>query len=185
MDDSMIIKMLHDRNEQALSAIRAEYGALCLALCQRLLGSSADAEECLNDVLMEVWQSVPPQQPKNLRAYLVAAARRRAVDRLRADTAAKRGGKQYQLALDELSDVLAAPERVEETADAHALSAAVQQFLRECSPGTRQMFMQRYYLAMPLQEIAQMRGMTSGAVKAQLRRTRTRLREYLQREGFL
>lgn len=185
MDDSTIIRMLHARDEAALHAIRETYGGLCQQLCMRLLGSRDDADECMNDLLMEVWRCIPPQNPKSLRAFLITVTRRIAIDRLRAENRLKRGGPQLAAALDELAEVLPAPDCVEENADANALTAAVNAFLRGITPAARQLFMQRYFLALPVKEIAAQHGMTQGAVKASLHRTREGLRVYLQKEGFL
>lgn len=73
-EDSIIISLLQKRDEQALEHIRAQYGALCYQIAYRMTGSRQDAEEVLNDLLLSVWDSIPPQQPDNLRAYLTALA---------------------------------------------------------------------------------------------------------------
>ena len=185
MDDRRIMELLHARDEKALQEIRAQYGTVCQQLCMRLLGDPADAEECLSDMLMEIWQCIPPQEPKSLRAFVLTVTRRIAIDRLRTENRIKRGGSQLTAALDELAEVLPSSERVEDQAEANALSEAVSGFLRGITPGARQIFMQRYFLAMPAREIAQKHGITQGAVKASLHRTREALREYLQKEGYL
>ncbi len=51
-----------------------------------------DCEECVNDVMLELWQSIPPAQPSDLRAYIAEIVRCRAIDKSRASNAWKRGG---------------------------------------------------------------------------------------------
>lgn len=184
-DESQIIQRLNARDEQALHEIREQYGKLCAALAFRMLGSREDAEECVNDMLLSVWNSIPPNLPVSLEAYLVTLVRRAAIDRLRTEHRQKRGGTQFAQALDELAEVLPANDHVENEVEQRELNRALQAFLETLTPETRHIFMQRYFMSLPVQEIASANGMTAGAVKMSLMRTRTKLREYLGKEGFL
>ena len=47
------------------------------------------------------------------------------------------------------------------------------------------MFLRRYWYAEPLADIAARYGMSEGAVKASLFRTRQKLRDHLEKEGLL
>ncbi|MBR3448801.1 MAG: sigma-70 family RNA polymerase sigma factor [Oscillospiraceae bacterium] len=183
-NDSRIIALLQKRDEQALNMIRAAYGKLCFRIAQRMLGNQEDAEECVNDMLLAVWQTVPPHQPESLEAYLVTLLRRSAMDRLRQRNSQKRGGRQLAAALDELSELLPARDNVELECSRRALTKA----LRKCIDGlpakAQRVFLQRYLLAMPLQEIAADNGMSLSAVKVLLHRTRKQMRDFLRKEGF-
>ena len=183
--DSRIIAMLADRDEQALQEIRSEYGKLCLKLAYRITGSQEDAEECLNDMLLAVWNSRQQIAPGDLKAYLVSLVRHAAMDKLKTRTRRKRGGKQFSMALDELADILPSGERVEQLAELHELTAALIEWLRGLPPQTRTLFLQRYYFSDSVQEIAAQNNMSISAVKMALMRARKKLRAYLEREGLL
>ena len=77
--DSRIIALLQKRDEQALQLIRAQYGKLCFQIAYRITGSREDAEECVSDLLMQVWNAVPPACPENLQAYLTSLVRRNSI----------------------------------------------------------------------------------------------------------
>ena len=62
-DDRTIIEQLYRRDESALQAVSARYGSLMLSLARQITGSEQDAEECVNDALLELWRSVPPASP--------------------------------------------------------------------------------------------------------------------------
>ncbi|MBR6420113.1 MAG: sigma-70 family RNA polymerase sigma factor [Oscillospiraceae bacterium] len=184
-DENRIIMLLQKRDEKALQEIRAAYGGLCYALAYRLLGSREDAEECVSDMLLAAWQTIPPQEPQSLEAYLVTLVRRAAMDRLRTETRQKRGGRQFTEALDELAEIPADSGSVEDAVDSRALGAAIRAFLAELPAEQRRIFMQRYYLSLPLKEIAEQCGCSQSAVKMSLHRTRRKLQAYLRKEGYL
>lgn len=182
--DEKLILLLQNRDETALDALRSAYGGVCLQIALRLLDSREDAEECVNDMLLDAWNAVPPHQPENLRAFLAVLVRRAAVSRLRKNTAQKRGGTQTALVLEELAEVLPADADVAAEAEQRELSAVLRRCLDTLPPKERQICMQRYFLAMPLQEIAEMHDMTEAAVKMLLHRTRVKLRTMLEKEGY-
>ncbi len=183
--DSEMILLLQMRNEQGIREIRDAYGKQCTALAYQILGSHEDAEECVSDALLTLWNSVPPQEPKHLLAYLYTLIRRDAIDRLKTANRVKRGGSSFTQALDELAEVLPSRDCVEDEIEQRELSRKVKAFLQTVSPAARRLFLQRYYLSMPIRDIAAENGMQVSAVKTSLMRTRRKLAENLEKEGLL
>ncbi|MEE3404595.1 MAG: sigma-70 family RNA polymerase sigma factor [Acutalibacteraceae bacterium] len=180
-----LIALLQKRDESVLQELRRIYGGLCFSLAYNMLGSREDAEECVNDMLLAVWNSVPPHDPVSLEAYLVTLVRRAAMDRLRSQTRQKRGGKQFAQALDELSEILPSDERVESEVEQRELARVLKAFLNTLPADTRHIFFLRYYMSAPVKQIASETGMQQSAVKMTLLRTRKKLKEYLEKEGML
>lgn len=60
MEDKEIIKLYFDRSEAALEKTAEKYGAFCHAVAKNILGSDADAEECVNDAYLVLWNKIPP-----------------------------------------------------------------------------------------------------------------------------
>lgn len=185
LNDAAIIAMLHKRDENALQEIRQAYGGLCFQTAYRILGSREDAEECVSDMLIDVWNRIPPDSSESLCPYLLALVRRSAVDCLRRMTSQKRGGTQYAAALDEIAEIIPSDERIESEVERREMLAAVTDFLRVLPEQQRQIFMLRYYAALPVREIAGKLGMTQNAVKLSLMRTRHKLRDYFGKKGLL
>ena len=184
-NDSMILSLLQKRDESALEQIRNDYGKLCGKIAGDILGSREDAEECVSDMLMKVWQTIPPKCPESLRAYLITLIRHLAIDRYHVQTAQKRGGTQFCEALDGLQESLASGENISAAVEKRELTAAVERFLDTLSPQTRKIFLRRYYMADPIRDIAAHYHMSVSAVKISLMRTRNKLNQYLKEEGFL
>ena len=69
-------------------------------------------------------------------------------------------------------------------AEAAAFSHVLSDFLRTESKDARQVFLQRYFECRPVAQIAGHFGFSESKVKSMLMRTRTRLAQYLIREGW-
>lgn len=184
-NDSMILSLLQKRDESALQQIRNDYGKLCGKIAEGILGCREDSEECISDMLMKVWQTIPPLYPVSLRAYLITLIRHLAIDRYHAQTAQKRGGTVFCEALDELQETLASNENVSAAVEKRELTRAVERFLDTLQPQTRKVFLRRYYMADSVRDIASHCGMSVSAVKISLMRTRNKLNHFLKEEGFL
>ena len=183
--DTEIISLLQKRDERAVTRLKDSYGTLCNSIAYDILGSREDAEECVSDAIWKLWNTIPPQKPDCLRAYLVTVVRSIALSRYRAEHADRRGGGQTAVVLDELADTLSAEDSVEQTVDALALKAVIERFLDTLTPDARTVFMQRYYLMAPVKTIAREQGMSTGKVKMLLMRTRKKLQIFLNKEGYL
>ena len=184
MDDSSIIALFFERSEQALSELSGKYGALLRKVTGNILADPLDAEEAVNDTLLAVWNAIPPEHPDSLPAYAVTVARRQALKRYRTNTAEKRNSF-YDAALDELSEFLSAPETVESAAAASELTAAVNAFLGSLPRGDRQLFVARYWLGLPVTELAARVSENPKRVSMRLFRLRTKLKKALRKEGLI
>ena len=185
MHENQIVALLQKRDERALAEIRNRYGSLCFRIAQQMLNSAEDAEECVNEMLLAVWNSVPPHTPRHLEAYLVTLIRRAATDRLRSESRLKRGGSQTAQTLDELAEIIPAQETVESEVDRHALTEALRSFLDKLPKKSKVIFMDRYYYASSVQTIAETHKMQVSAVNVLLHRIRKKLKKHLEKEGLI
>lgn len=184
MEEKEIVALLWQRDENGLREAETRFGRQCRALAENLLGSAADAEECWNDALLRAWNAIPPERPQHLRAYLLKLTRRLAIDRLRTNTAEKRGGGEFPLVLEELAECIPGGPGAEDAALTRALGEAVNRFLLTLPERERMIFVRRCFLVESNRHIARTLGMRENAVAVSLRRTRQKLRAYLEKEGF-
>ena len=70
MEDQLIIKLFFQRSENAIEELAQKYGKLCNAISINILKNKEDAEECVNDTWLAVWNTVPPKEPNPLQAYV-------------------------------------------------------------------------------------------------------------------
>ena len=184
MDDQEMIALFFRRDQDAIRAAREQYGGMCTALAHRILGSGEDAEECVSDALLSAWESIPPQRPRSLGAYLAALTRNQALDRLRRDSARKRGGGEAALALHELEESIPAPSSVEDAVESRMLAESLDRFLRSLPDRDRRAFLRRYWYLCPVKEVARLGGMSDSAAASLLRRLRKKLKQHLEKEGI-
>ena len=185
MDDGRITDLFWQRDEEALTQVERAYGTYLLSISRRILGSEEDARECVNDCLLEAWNSIPPHRPESLPNFLGRIARRRAIDRLRRRNALKRGGGEFVTAFEELEDTLASADTPESLFEKEQLAEAVRTFVRGMKQPDRDLFIRRYWFADPVREIAARTGLRENRVSVRLFRLREKLRKHLQKEGLL
>ncbi len=99
MEDNDIVALLWERQEPALAHLQDKYSTYLMQITRRIIIDEEDAKECVNDVWLKVWNSIPPGKPKHLAGYLAKIARNLALDKYRQHNAAKRGGDTWRLVL--------------------------------------------------------------------------------------
>lgn len=183
MDDKRIVKLFLERSEQAVDAAAKKYGKLCLHIARGIVETEADAAECVNDAYLALWNTIPPEQPKSLRAYLTRMLRNIAYDRRDRQTARKRDSR-LELSLQELEDVLPGSMGTEQMLESAVIRDAMNIFLQSLPKQDRFIFLRRYYYLDTCRQIARMTGMSESAVSTRLGRLRSKLKELLSKEGI-
>ena len=178
MDDKQIIRLFFQRSEQAIAELSRKYGALCFRIARNILNDHQDAEECVNDAYLGAWNSIPPQSPDPLRAYICRIVRNLALKKLRANTALKRGS-QFEVSLSELEACI--PDNaLDEQLAASELAAQINAFRSALPRDDRVMFVKRYWFSESLSEIADAFHITENNVSVRLSRIRRKLHKHLK-----
>lgn len=179
MDDPAIIELYFARSEQAIDETDKKYGKLCRSLASNILSSDEDAEECVSDAYLSVWNTIPPTRPNNFTAFLCRIVRNLSLKRLDYNTAQKRNGN-ATVPLSKLEEVLhTAPEP-----ELEELGELLSRFLRQEKADARNVFIRRYYLFDTVADIAERYSFSESKVKSMLYHTRNRLRAFLKKEGI-
>ena len=182
--DNQIISLLFDRDQRGLEEIRNKYSRLYGGILRGILEDPQDADECENDLLLALWDSIPPNSPENLMAYICRIARNLGIDRQRANRRKKRGGESGITAeLDDSVPDTLSPSFEDEERSA-AIRAVVDKFLLELDPTTRVLFLRRYYFFESCEQLAERFRMKRGTVSSKLHRARNQLKNALKKEGI-
>lgn len=179
MEDHLIIQLFFERSENAVLELSRKYGGLCRSIACKILNNREDAEECLNDALLAVWNAIPPERPDMLQPYICRIVRNLSLKKYHSNAAQKRN-RQYDVILEEIADCLDSGRSVEEEILARELAGELNAFLGTLNSRDRVMFMQRYWYCLSILEIAENLHMTQNAVRVRLHRIREKLKQYLK-----
>lgn len=183
MEDRQIIQLLFQRAETALEALAQTFGNRLFSMSRNILTDERDVQECVNDTYLAVWNTIPPQKPDPLWAYVCRIGKNIAYNRLRSNRAQKRCSE-YDLSLEELAAFLSL-EDLENKVEAKALGKAINLFLWSQSKENRVIFLRRYWFGDSVQDIARQMGLSEAAVSVRLNRIRGKLRDYLMKEDWI
>ena len=184
MDDKSIVDLFWQRNEQAIAKTAERYEPYLRSIAFRILGDPSDAEECVNDTYNAAWNSIPPHKPVTLSTYLGKLTRRISLKVLRSRSAQKRGNNEVALSLEELTECIPTGSCLDDAIEFKELVALINAFLASLPITERRVFILRYWHALPILSICKQLGYSKSKVESMLHRTRVKLKNQLEKEGY-
>lgn len=84
-DDATLLARVADGDEAALSELYDRFSGMLLGMARRVLGSTSDSEEVLQEVFLQVWRQAGRYDPSrsSVSTWLVLITRSRSIDLLR------------------------------------------------------------------------------------------------------
>lgn len=184
ISDNEIIVLFFNRSQEAIKELADKYGKMCVNFSYRILKNDCDAQECVNDSYLAVWNTVPPNKPNPLKTYLMKIVRNISLARYKSNTAQKRNSY-YDASLEELENVIFENDSVEIQAEKSELTEYINKFLATLSKEDRVIFLKRYWFCQAYSEIAALVNLSEKNVSVRLTRARKKLKKYLEKEGVL
>ena len=184
MKDSQIVELYHSRDEQAIEETKNKYQAYLYTIAYQILGDSCDSEEAVNDTYAELWNSIPPHNPNNLKTFSAKLIHHISVDRRRKQHAAKRVPSELTVSMSELEEAIGEYRAWDEENRAQELGRAINAYLHTLSARKQRIFVCRYYCSDPILQIANALGLSESSIKKELAAIRKGLKKYLEQEGF-
>ena len=184
MQDSEIVALYFKRDESALVQTANKYGDMCKAVSMRILNDSRDAEECVSDTYLAAWNSIPPEKPEILCAYLYKLVRNLSLHIYEARGAEKRRANAVASPISELDYCVSSDFDLHEAYEERELSHIVNRFLQSLKDEDRRIFLCRFFANMEYKEIAKKYGYTQSRVKMSVQRSKEKLKEQLINEGY-
>ena len=184
MDDNRIIELLFERAENALDEVSHKYSRLYKGIIREVLSDECDVEECENDVLMAVWNTIPPNRPDSLSPYVCKIARRIGINRFKYNTRQKRNTG-YIAMLSELDDCLPADEPIDDSNESsERIRSILSDFIRSLDPETEILFVRRYMYLESVTDLAKRFELDENRISVKLYRARKKLKKVLEKEGI-
>lgn len=177
MDEKKLLRMLKKQPDEALTAVLRKYGGLLNGIALGILHDPREAEECIADGLIRLWETADRvEKPERLKSYLCAIVRNGALDR-------RRKLLRYQEL--PLQQELMEDYGGEEIMDGVLLGQVLTQALETLGEPGRTIFVRRYYQEATVREIAEEQGLSERAVESCLYRGRKKLKGLLSEGGVL
>ncbi len=173
--NEQIIALLRAGEQQGLALLQQHYGAMVRYIVRGILPDARDAEECVSDVFLRVWErfSAFDETRGSFNAWLTAIARNAAVDYRR-----RRGEDEHEW--DGQAGASPSPEdELLRREQARLLHEAIARL----SPAEQQLFYRKYYYLQSNAQMAAELGLSERAVEGRLYRLRARLRRLMGGDG--
>lgn len=183
--DREIIGLFEGRDEEAIRAAERQYGPLCRRIAMNVVGDAQDAEECVSDTWLAVWNSIPPERPRSLTAFVCRITKNLAMNRLDYLRAEKRdrAASSSLDAMMELNDDPGFTDLHLEAVSEDARRKAINDFLSGLPKESRQIFLRRYWFGDSLSDLSALTGYSESKLKSMFHRMRKGLRQRLEEEG--
>ena len=182
MDDCKIIELFQDRSENAIKILKQKYSKIYLAIFRQLLNNSGDIEECENDLLLAIWNSIPPNKPNYLTAYVCKIARRIGINKFNHSIRQKRNNN-YTVSLSELEECI--PSKFNQfPSNESNLNEVLNNFIITLDEQTRVLFIRHYVYLEPIKDLSKRFDISENSISVKLFRARKKLQKELNKEGI-
>ena len=185
MDDLEIVEKYLKRDEDAIKDTMAKYERLCYSISYRILYDHEDVLECLNDICVKCWKSIPPTIPKSLKAYVSKLARNISLNYKEYNNAKKRCGSSVDVVYEEVEEWMDFGLRECSVETKVTLEQVLNTFLEALNKDDRIIFMKRFYYFYSIKEIASDLGCSQSRVKMSLSRSKRKCKKWLRKEGLV
>ncbi len=172
VDDGVLAARAADGDERAFAVLVRRHSGYLIGFATRLLGSRADADDCVQEALIVAWRRLPElRDPARVRSWISTIVARKATDRLRAAKPAT-----------PIED--AEPEAPQPTPDEFAVASSQLDMLRrvldELPVDQRTVWLLREVSGYGYDEIARELGVSLTAVRGRLARARATIYDRMQ-----
>lgn len=178
MEDNKIVALYNARDSNALHETNIKYGKLCYMVANDILHCREDSEECVNDTYLTAWNTIPPEQPKHLSAYLCCITRNLSLKKYEYAHAKKRNAD-LEISISELEEILTDRKDILHEIECRELGETINRFLRSLPIEERNVFIRRYWLFNSIKMIATDFSYSQSKIKSMLSRTRKKLGIFL------
>lgn len=180
IDDEQIIELYWQRNEIAIQETDKKYGQFLFRIAYNILHDRLDCEECQNDTYLDVWKAIPPTRPTVFPAFITKIMRRIALDRYKEKTAKRRIPSEYTVSMEDIKDTLHSNETVDSEYAVEELGKIISDYVRSLTDRQRYIFIDRFYLAEPVETIASDLAISVPTVYREIDKIKQGLKTYLK-----
>ncbi len=182
MEDAKIIELYNVRSELAVAETERKFGKMLFSIAMNILSNHEDSEETVNDTYGKAWNSIPPEKPDFLGAWLGKITRNLSISRWRKNKAQKRSG--IEIMLSELEECIPSASDIEAESENVEITEAINCWLGTLNKEERIYFIRRYWYGDSISELAEKIKIPPKKLSSKMFRLRKSLKEFLEKEGI-
>lgn len=169
-EDRELMEGLLRRLPDSLERLYRRYRAVLGSIIMQVVHNEAETEDVLQEVFLQVWNRADTYSPKKgkLLSWLCTLARRRAIDRLRQQSAYRRATDRYEVSCNHDDKELAEIRTVERDACRDDLRALLQKQIDALPSGQQEAIRMAFFESRSQREIAGLTGTPLGTVKTRI-----------------
>lgn len=174
--DKELARLIREGSEDAFENLVRLYGGLIKSIVHfHLKDISMYQEDCINDILFKIWQNIDrfDADKSTLKNWIGAIAKYRAIDYKRKFYRELSAGELNENIADEKGSLSLLKCEIEEE---------INSLLENLSDGDREIFVKRYIMDVPVEEIAASEGRTAAYIYNRLSKGRKKLRRLFVKE---
>lgn len=177
MQESEILELLKNQEEQGMEELLRHYGPLIRYVIKPILKSKQDAEDCLSESVMRIWENIHTYDERkgSFAAWVTAITRNTALNMVR---------RMNRHQADELEEEARSSELTpEERILLQERQYELKRALNTLSQKERTLFYRKYYYLQSTERIAAELGTTVRSVEGKLYRIKKKLRKMIGGDG--
>ena len=173
IDNDNFIDQLYMKNEDALMYVIDEYGGLIKTVIKKNMSClKLKQEECLNDVLLSIWEHIDSFQPDNnsFQNWIAAIAKYKSIDYMR-----KYKYESDKMVYDDIENYELQSEDRVEILD-NEISARMEELLSVLKPRDREILIRIYANEEPVEQVSQDLNIEKSVIYNRVSRAKKKLR---------
>jgi RNA polymerase sigma-70 factor, ECF subfamily len=181
-EDAALLQRIGRRDVAAFQEFYRKFSGLVFSSIHRVLNDHQDAEDIMQEVLVQIWQKAHLYEPSKGKplTWITTMARNRAIDRIRSKQRRSRLNDDF-----EQESKSTQPEFDQDTSDlvgTRESDRVVKKAVMELTPDQREAIQLAYFEGLTQSEIADKLREPLGTVKARIRRGVQRLEQVMKRK---
>lgn len=174
-EDTALLQRIADKDSASFQQLYRKYGGLLFTAISQVLNDHHDAEDVMQEVLVQIWNKAHLYEPRKGKplTWLATMARNRAIDRIRSKQRRSRLNDEFEVENKSVQPEF--EESVSETLEDKERNLIIHKAVNRLTDDQREAIELAYFSGLTQTEVAERLNEPLGTIKARIRRGVNRL----------
>lgn len=184
MEDEKIVGLLYEHNDDGLKAVKEKYENFLVSFSKQIVNNEDDALECVNDVYMKLWDTIPPYKPTYLKSFILKITRQISIDKYRYNHRKTKDNNNVTY-LSDLDFEVKDNRNVESEVQERLFVSKINEFIETLDTTTQILFIRRYFFFETTKSLSEKFKISETNINVKMLRVKKNLKKFLEREGYI